>query len=255
MTAQWTPGIYAITLNNQSATSAGTATIYEKYATGWYGNSAATSSISTITKPTKTGYTFKGYYTSTSCSGTQRINASGTITAGNTTYTSTGTLYACWEQDVSTFESFKCSSLSSGGSTTVTDTRNNQNYTIKKDTTGLCWMTSDFNYNPTRTSSDGVITYTKEAAYNNIVGSWKLPSLSDFKSLTSPTDFGIPSPTSATRKEYYDNNGWHSYASYVYHTDVAVSSGNNLACWNSSGSWGNCTYTNASWSFRVRYVQ
>ena len=99
MTAQWTPGIYKITLNNQSATSAGSTAIYEKYATGWYSDSGATTSISTITKPTKTGYTFVGYFTSTNCSGTQRITADGRIIAGNTTYTAAGTLYACWNNE------------------------------------------------------------------------------------------------------------------------------------------------------------
>lgn len=49
--------------------------------------------IGSITTPTRTGYNFKGYYTSTS-GGTQYVNSSGT---GTTTVSKTMTLYAQWE--------------------------------------------------------------------------------------------------------------------------------------------------------------
>ena len=75
----WQPNIYTITLDNRSATSAGTQTLYLKYNTGWYSNSGATTSINSITCPTKTGYTFGGYYTSTGGSGTQIIDSSGNM--------------------------------------------------------------------------------------------------------------------------------------------------------------------------------
>ena len=196
VTAQWTPGIYAITLNNQSATSAGTTTIYEKYATGWYSNSAATTSISSITIPTKTNYTFKGYYTSTGCSGTQRINASGTITAGNTTYTGTGTLYACWEASATGLHSITtmqemtssvCSATTTPAKTATTfdwdgshtgdtsyvprkklqDTRDGNYYLVSKLADGNCWMSQslalDLTANTsvvTSTTSGGTSTFT-----------------------------------------------------------------------------------------------
>lgn len=94
--ANWTPKVYKITLNNQSATSAGTAALYEKYATGWYTSSDCTSTASKITVPTRTGYTFGGYYTQTNGGGTQYIKADGTISAGNKTFTAATTLYAKW---------------------------------------------------------------------------------------------------------------------------------------------------------------
>lgn len=95
-TASCSPGIYKITLNKQSG-SGGTSTIYEKYNTGWYSNDAATSSMSSITKPTRTGYTFGGYYTATNGGGTQVINASGTILSNKTKiFLADGTLYAKW---------------------------------------------------------------------------------------------------------------------------------------------------------------
>ena len=63
--ANWVPVVYTITLNaGTGATTAGTTSIYEKYGVGWYKDLAASSSISNITKPTKTNYIFTGYWTS-----------------------------------------------------------------------------------------------------------------------------------------------------------------------------------------------
>ena len=57
-----------------------------------------TSFITSITKPTRTGWTFNGYYTSTS-GGAMLINSSGSITASDTYYSSDGTktIYAQWK--------------------------------------------------------------------------------------------------------------------------------------------------------------
>ena len=91
---------YKITLDNKSATTAGTTSIYEKYNTGIYLDSelktAMTTTTNSITKPVKTGYTFKGYYTKENGQGDQIINADGYITEviTNTTYTANTTLYA-----------------------------------------------------------------------------------------------------------------------------------------------------------------
>ena len=93
--ARWNPQIFTITLDKQGG-SGGTDKIYLKYNTGWYSNSGATSSITTITKPTKTGYTFSGYYTGTSGGGTQIINSSGSIVGSKTYVAENDTLYAQW---------------------------------------------------------------------------------------------------------------------------------------------------------------
>ena len=91
---------YKITLDNKRAITAGTTSIYEKYNTGIYLDSvlanAMTTSANPITKPVKTGYTFKGYYTKENGQGDQIINADGYITEviTNTTYTANTTLYA-----------------------------------------------------------------------------------------------------------------------------------------------------------------
>ena len=96
---------YKVTLDNKSATTAGTTTIYEKYNTGIYLDSelktTMTTSANPITKPVKTGYTFKGYYTKENGQGDQIINADGYITEviTNTTYTANTTLYAYYADE------------------------------------------------------------------------------------------------------------------------------------------------------------
>ena len=90
------PSVVSVTLNNQSATTAGTGTIYEKFETGWYSNSAATTSISSITIPTKTGLTFGGYFTGMNGTGTQIIDQLGNIIGSNTSLFDDATIYAHW---------------------------------------------------------------------------------------------------------------------------------------------------------------
>ena len=82
--------------------SATHSTIYQKYATGWYSNSAATNEISKADIPSRDGYTFRGFYTSKQTdltasggTGTRRITANGTLPA-NTTFTSNTNLFAAW---------------------------------------------------------------------------------------------------------------------------------------------------------------
>ena len=97
---------YTITLDNKSATTAGTTAIYEKYNTGIYLDGALTKAMTTstnaITKPSKTGYTFKGYYTKENGQGDQIINENGYITdkITNTTYTANTTLYVYYKDDI-----------------------------------------------------------------------------------------------------------------------------------------------------------
>ena len=67
---------YTITLNNQSATTAGTPSISVTY-----GASTNLSGTPAITVPEKTGYTFNGYYTATSGGGVQIIAANGNVVA------------------------------------------------------------------------------------------------------------------------------------------------------------------------------
>ena len=99
-----TAATYKVTLDKQSGTG-GTSEYYYQYNTKGTCYYYTTSALSTctdssdgqnITKPTRTGYDFKGYYTGTDGTGTQYVNASGL--AINNLYKTAGnrTLYANW---------------------------------------------------------------------------------------------------------------------------------------------------------------
>ncbi len=112
--AKWTANIYKVTLDNQGAISSGTTAYWYQYKTQspcfYYTDSALTTCISgtsgdTIIIPSKTGYTFGGYYTGTNGAGTQYVTSVGSTTgniyasvAGNTT------LYAKWTANQYTCE-------------------------------------------------------------------------------------------------------------------------------------------------------
>ncbi len=99
--AQWTANKYTVTLNNQSATTAGTTSVSATYG----------SAMPSITVPKKTGYTFGGYYTGTNGSGTQYYTASGT-SARTWDKTSATTLYAKWAANT-----YKVTFNANGGTT------------------------------------------------------------------------------------------------------------------------------------------
>ena len=83
--AKWTANKYTVTLDNQSATTTGTASVQATYG----------SAMPSATMPQKTGYTFGGYYTAISGGGTKYYNANGS-SAKNWDKTAATTLYAKW---------------------------------------------------------------------------------------------------------------------------------------------------------------
>ena len=95
--AQWKAKVFTVNLNKNGG-DGGTSTIYLKYNSGWYSNSSCTNSITSITKPTRTGWTFNGYNESANGTGTTLIDADGNITASKTFYYTSGTktIYAMW---------------------------------------------------------------------------------------------------------------------------------------------------------------
>ena len=96
--------VFTIALNNQSADTGhgGTSTIYVKYLTGWYLDSALTNQMTTstngITIPERTGYVFRGYFTGTNGNGSKIIDTNGKVVSGvsTTVFSNNGTLYAYW---------------------------------------------------------------------------------------------------------------------------------------------------------------
>ena len=94
--AVWQPKVFAITLDNQNATTAGTAAFFEKYNTGYFSTSACTNAIDRVTPPAKTGCTFGGYFTGKDGQGKQCTNASGEILTSFRDFSANTTLYAKW---------------------------------------------------------------------------------------------------------------------------------------------------------------
>ena len=99
--AVWTPNVYTVNLNHNDADVDGTPnTVYLKYATGWFSNADATTSIANMTTiPTKEGYQFAGYYSQAS-GGVQLIGTNGEFQTNENalafTTTNPATIYARW---------------------------------------------------------------------------------------------------------------------------------------------------------------
>ena len=70
--AKWTPNTYKVTLNANGG-SGGTSAVWFKYGTNtYYSDSSCTTTITAITRPTRTGYTYnssKGFYTASAVNG------------------------------------------------------------------------------------------------------------------------------------------------------------------------------------------
>ncbi|MBQ8686313.1 MAG: InlB B-repeat-containing protein [Alphaproteobacteria bacterium] len=95
--ASCSPDTYTITLDDATG-SGGSGTIYQKYKTGWFADDAAATTINKVKVPTKTNYSFLGYYTAQT-GGTKTIDTDGTILSG-ATFTSNTTFYARWSQNL-----------------------------------------------------------------------------------------------------------------------------------------------------------
>ena len=109
--------VYLVTLDNQSATSAGTTSINATYG----------SAMPSITVPTRTGYTFGGYYTGTNGSGTQYYTATG-ASARNWDQYAEDTLYAKWT--INTYAVTLSVTNGTGGSTKNINYGSNGTWTI-----------------------------------------------------------------------------------------------------------------------------
>lgn len=82
----YTPNIYTCTLNTDGALSY----IYLRYADAFYSNSACTNKITSVTKPSKVGYTFTGYFLNTQI----EISSTGSILVSTTAHASNWTIVA-----------------------------------------------------------------------------------------------------------------------------------------------------------------
>jgi uncharacterized repeat protein (TIGR02543 family) len=226
----WKAGIYTITLNNNNATTNGTGTIYEKYTQGWYSNSAATTSITTITKPQRTNYTFAGYYDSGAV-----VDKDGNIKAANNKYTANKTLSPSWCRSCVSVSNGTCTLSINATTGACTYTTNcNNNYTLKSGSGtydpkccrncadvshGTCTLSYDSGckysttcdtgysvnnngqYNATCTATSYTITYELNGGTN--------PSNAK-TSYTIEDEYTLPTPT----KTNYNFGGWYTSSDF-----------------------------------------
>ena len=132
LTAQWEPNVYEITLKNYDGTET-ESTIYEKYDNGWFISvDGKLGPISAASVPTRTGYLFRGYYTTkqpdltaNGGSGTRDIRSSGELPS-NSKYTSQTTLFSAWAKE--------CTQPAHGSCTTTINNDGTVSYTASCDT-------------------------------------------------------------------------------------------------------------------------
>ncbi|MDW2975049.1 MAG: InlB B-repeat-containing protein [Alphaproteobacteria bacterium] len=132
--ARWTAGNYVINLSPSTTTTLGTHTLYTTYDTNVYLDSnrsqAMTTSANNITKPTRNGYTFGGYYSESGGTGTEYIDVDGYITpaglsAGKECASTFGcTWHAKWIQDCYQITLDNTANGGTGGTTVLYKTYN-----------------------------------------------------------------------------------------------------------------------------------
>ena len=111
--AHWSGNIYKVTLSKEGGKD-GTDEIYEKYKSGWFSDSGATTSTSKVTIPQRDGYSFGGYYAKKSGKGDLIINSGGQIVASNDKFTANSTIYALWTPKVLTITLDKQGAVTDG---------------------------------------------------------------------------------------------------------------------------------------------
>lgn len=155
--ASWTPNTYTVTLDNQSATTPGTESVTATY------NAA----MPAITIPTKTGYTFGGYYTATNGGGTQYYNADGS-SAHNWDIASATTLYALWIDYTHTYTVHFNANATNG--INATGTMSNQSFTYDQGVLyANAFTRTGYTFVNWNTQADGGgTTYTNQQASPNI---------------------------------------------------------------------------------------
>lgn len=147
--AKWTAKTCAVTLNSQPATTAGTTSVTATY----------DSAMLPITVPTKTGYTFGGYYTGTGGSGTQYYTSSG-ASARTWDKTADTTLYAKW-----TPITYTVKYDSNNGTGTMSDVVHT--YDSEKALTANSFTRAGYKFTGWKNNSTGTL-YTDEQSVKNL---------------------------------------------------------------------------------------
>ena len=148
ITVEAKPEQYTVTLNKQSG-EGGTSSVTATYA----------AAMPTITPPTRTGYTFNGYFDATS-GGTKYYNANGS-SAKNWDKTSNTTLYAQW-----TANKYTVKFNANGGSGTMSN--QSHTYGVSKALTANAFTRKGYDFAGWATSSNGTVQYTDGQSVSNL---------------------------------------------------------------------------------------
>ena len=181
-----------------------------------------TTSTNNITVPTKTGYTFGGYYTGTGGSGTQLISATGYITSNFTTtkYSGNAEIYAKWTVNTYTV-TLNDQSATTAGTTSVTATYAAAMPAITKPSRAY---TVTYNYATAGVANDtATATYTFGGYYDATNGggtqyytaagasarNWDKTSATTLYAQWTSASVTLPNPT----REGYRFAGWYTLPS------------------------------------------
>src|SRR5574344_1093900 len=204
--AVWTANQYAVTLNNQSATTAGTTSV-----TATYDAAMPTP----LTLPTKTGYTFGGYYSGTNGSGTLYYNADGT-SATTWNIAAATTLYAMWTIIPYTITYTLDGGTNASGNPTTYNVESNTitlSAPTKTSYTFTGWTTTDITTPTTSVTipkgSTGNRTYTANWTINTYTVTFNANGGSDVASQKVNYEGKATTPTAPT-KTGYTFSGWYS---------------------------------------------
>ena len=203
VSASCSPRTFTVSLMNYDGTSTHS-TIYEKYATGWYSNSAATTTLSKATVPTRAGYLFRGFYTAKQSdvsanggSGTRRITADGTLPA-NTTFTANTSLYAAWAKDCTAPENGSCTATIGGDGSVSYITSCNTGYTLSGANTANPTCTPKI-YTITLNATAGGGTGGTSTIYLKYATGW----YSDAAATNAITSITMPTKTNSICEGYF----------------------------------------------------
>lgn len=159
--AQWKANVYEIKLDGQGAENPGTTVYYEKYDTGNFTSSTCSTGISAITVPTKTGYTFGGYYTDRGGHGTQYVDASGNILSSQTAFSENTTLYAKWTANIYTVRYH-----ANGGTGDMVEMVVLYDTTVKLSSN--LFERLGYTFAGWSTTADGIVNYTDKQSITNL---------------------------------------------------------------------------------------
>ena len=148
--ARWKANTNTVTLDQQSG-SGGSTSCTATYNAG----------MPSITVPTRTGYTFGGYYTGTGGSGTQYYNANGG-SVRSWDRTSNTTLYAKW-----TVNTYKVK-FNGNGSTSGSMSDQNFTYGTAQNLTANAFSKTGYTFAGWATSADGDKAYDNQQSVNNL---------------------------------------------------------------------------------------